>query len=167
MGSEAVVRKRVVFTSEQRGKLEEALFALGSSPERPGGDNDAWAVFYDNSAMALTGRDWWLCEKEGSWQLRVPRLKPSGAAGLTKSGYEELTDIEAILERVGLVQHAEALRKGLVNNVEKLLGQAGVTPFARIYSEVCFYRLSEKGDPEGECSKETDYRGLALVLHQL
>jgi len=171
------VQQRLVLTDAQRGCIEEELYQMGATPHRvsaKGSDEPdespithqgCWLVFYDNPAFALTMRDWWLSERAGKWLLRVPLLKPGGAAGLITSGYEELTVIEEILERVGLVQHAEALRKGIVSNVEKLLAQAGVTPFARVYTQGCIYRLREKGDATEATSDETD--GLILALHNM
>lgn len=133
------------------------------APAAPSG----WLVFYDNAAFALTLRDWWLSERSGKWLLRVPLLKPGGAVGLVTSGYEELTVVEDILERVGLVQHAQALRKGIVSNVEKLLAQAGVTPFARVYTQSCIYRLRDQGTTAEAPSEEAEPVGLVLALHNM
>lgn len=177
----AQVRHRAVLTSTQRGKVEEALFELKASAKAAGTEGscgpspvgeDRWLIFYDNQSMALTLRDWWLCETEGSWLLRVPLLKPNGTAGLCTSGYEELTDVEEILTRVGLVQHAEALRKGLVKNVERLLAQANVTPFARVHASSCFYRLHETvstppGVSAGAAPEGAASRDVRLALHLL
>merc|ERR1712150_149957 len=88
--------------------------------------------------------------------------------GIT-AGYDELNNVEEILERIGLMQHAEAFRKGVVRNVEKLLAQAGVTPFARIYSDGCFYRLRDgTAEPTREApAGEVGTLGHVLVLRQL
>jgi len=127
-----------------------------------------WTTYYDNAGSALTLRGWWLCEKGGSWTLHVPILVPKGKDEIAVSGYEQVTVVEEILERVGLTSHADALRKGLVKNVEKLFMQAGVVPFARIHGDTVIYRLREKeGKLSGGSGSDDEGRPLVVALHQL
>lgn len=172
---DAAVRKRLVLTGVQRGALEEKLFEAGAmaSPVQSSGSGESgessgetramsggggWVTFYDNEALALSKRGWWLCKRDGSeWSLHVPTL--------VADGYEELTEIGQILERSGLPSHAEALRKGHAKNVDRLWAQAGVIPFARVHIDSCQYGLQEKdGKLVGGSAEDSSF---ALILHQL
>lgn len=88
---------------------------------------EGWEVYYDNDDFALTSRGWWLREEGGGWLLRVPLIIPGGPQGL----FTEITVPGDILEWVGLEQHAELVRSGKNNNIERLLGNVGVRPYAR------------------------------------
>lgn len=100
--------------------------APGGSSRDARGDG-SWEVYYDRIDFALTLRGWWLRERGGEWLLRAPAAE---------GGYEELSDIEEILERVGLAAYAEAWKRWSEKqrNLEKLLHQASVVPFARFRS---------------------------------
>lgn len=120
-------------SSRGQGTSEESI-----TPASPAG---TWETYYDNAELALTLRGWWLRETCGGWLLRVPEIPfvamesavlalPAAAA----YSYEEITEPALILEKVGLVQHAEAFRKGVVASFETLLAQAKVLPFARLHT---------------------------------
>lgn len=105
-----------------------------------------WEIYYDNEAFALTLRGWWLCERGGGWLLRVPVHSCSGGTDMQQqvrvTSFEEVTVPEVILERIGLPKHAELSRKSPMKKIERLLAQAGVTPFARLHTDRRFCRVS-------------------------
>eukprot|EP00747_Dinoflagellata_sp_TGD_P068147 gnl/TRDRNA2_/TRDRNA2_155587_c0_seq1.p1 gnl/TRDRNA2_/TRDRNA2_155587_c0~~gnl/TRDRNA2_/TRDRNA2_155587_c0_seq1.p1 ORF type:complete len:248 (-),score=46.58 gnl/TRDRNA2_/TRDRNA2_155587_c0_seq1:53-796(-) len=108
--------------------------ASGGNPASGGRDCESgWESFYDNAAMAITLRGWWLREFCGKWTLLVPTSAADTSVPFTT--YTELTALDDILEKLGLCKYAEALKKGLDVPVERLLAQAGVRRFARIHVE--------------------------------
>lgn len=116
--------------SEAQRLALAAELGCGEDEAQGGGresrSDGAWEVYYDRIDFALTLRGWWLRECGGQWLLQAPAAEGGG--------YEEITVIEDILERVGLAPYAEAWKKWneKQRNLEKLLHQASVVPFARL-----------------------------------
>mmetsp|Transcript_33480 Transcript_33480/g.61045 ORF Transcript_33480/g.61045 Transcript_33480/m.61045 type:complete len:357 (+) Transcript_33480:65-1135(+) len=146
-------------------------------------DADDWEVYYDNVNCALTMRGWWWCRRNNAWRLLVPELvPPPDAAGSTRADaggfgcirYQEITDVEDILAKVGLVQHAEAWRRQnakskTLHRFEKLLAQASVFPFARFRGKRHVYHLSQEprgggGNEEHADSSSSGSGGMQLAI---
>mmetsp|Transcript_37163 Transcript_37163/g.104858 ORF Transcript_37163/g.104858 Transcript_37163/m.104858 type:complete len:286 (-) Transcript_37163:64-921(-) len=153
-GGQETCSRTVVLSRSQRVALEGELAQLGVTAGRrtdqPSDNAEAmstgkWEVYYDTADSKLTIRGWWLRQQDGEWLLRVPKYAPEGTSGIQHVGYEEITDPEDILRRVGLVEQAEAYSKGLGRTLERLFNQVGVVPFARIYVESRVYHLRQIG----------------------
>eukprot|EP00747_Dinoflagellata_sp_TGD_P167539 gnl/TRDRNA2_/TRDRNA2_192122_c0_seq1.p1 gnl/TRDRNA2_/TRDRNA2_192122_c0~~gnl/TRDRNA2_/TRDRNA2_192122_c0_seq1.p1 ORF type:complete len:343 (+),score=78.32 gnl/TRDRNA2_/TRDRNA2_192122_c0_seq1:53-1030(+) len=131
------VRQGVLITEQQRRELETefAKAAWVVKPETCGSGQTGWETYYDNEAMALTMRGWWLRDSGGDWVLHVPVYEQVGEDQVQFENYEEITGLEEILEKVGLTKYAEAVRKGFGMTPERLFAQAGVVPIARLHTE--------------------------------
>lgn len=173
------VRQFVLLSAEQCADLEHEMVAaeaarrnesattstLQHAPQPPQGGTPAKAasvceVYYDNSSLLLTLRGWWLCEREGSWHLRMPVVNSRGNPEKPLMHYEDIIVPEDILDRVGLVQHADALRQGAAKSVERLLAQAGVLPFARFQTEERIYCREQEGGT-------VPRRQLTVIVHHV
>lgn len=90
--------------------------------------DEAFETYYDRTDYALSLRGWWLRERAGEWQLRVPTEQ--GQLGPT----EELTDVSEILKRVGLGQYVQAWKDLPEDkrNLQKMLKLVNVEAFARV-----------------------------------
>lgn len=123
------------------------LVSLRDGTDTPGaGKSSGRRTFYDNGASALTLRGWWLCEQDGGWLLRVPLLTV-GQNQMDQAPVQTITAPDEILEISGLNQHAEVFRSGKCKDVERLLRQAGVVPFASIRVYQTIYEFTESENP--------------------
>ncbi|CAK0873997.1 unnamed protein product [Prorocentrum cordatum] len=102
-------------------------------------------TYYDSAAWNLTRRGWWLLESQGAWTLHVPQFAPDGDGGHRLQGYEQVREDAEILDKMGLTEHAKALREGWGGSATMtvLLSQASVVPFAQLLVEhvTCRARL--------------------------
>lgn len=146
-------RRHVLLVEVRRlTELEASLRALDASlvlvASTPGAqtsttraEQEEWMAFYDNAALALTQRGWWLCEHGATWRLRMPTNHDDEQRD---ASYVEYTAPDEILEVCGLRQHAEFLRKEPDAPVHKLLNQAEVQPIARLKTSRRSCRLGLK-----------------------
>lgn len=69
--------------------------------------------YYDNASLDLTRKDWWLRERNGSFELKQA-LATRGADGVDH--YKELEDDASIAEALGLAFDGQAMAKLLEAN---------------------------------------------------
>jgi len=84
------VEKKVFLTSEQREQLVASL-PLGK-------EKAFWDVYYDGPSFQLTKNDWWLRQRQGNWELKIPVSFGQGHNGC--QSYEEIEDPQQILMRL-------------------------------------------------------------------
>ncbi|CAE8733141.1 unnamed protein product [Polarella glacialis] len=145
--------------SDRQSESGDCIKAVGKS-------DGSWEVYYDNEQMALTLRGWWLVEKGDRWLLRMPVFDADGPCSLRLVKYDDVSGLEEILERLGLVQHAEAMRNGKSKSMEMLLAQAGVVPFARLDSKLEIWHLHKGGSLFSDEARLQERRDLRVTLSQ-
>jgi hypothetical protein len=124
------IERRFVVTPEAWGRVIEAAQALMT------GSDDATSVkmmrdsYYDTHDWVLTRRDWWLRERSGMWELKVPVVPVEErlpGAILTADRYHEYVGDEAVTAQLVHVLTAS--------------GDAGPVPHRIVERLVCFATL--------------------------
>ncbi len=91
-------------------------------------------VYYDNASYDLTGGDFWLRERDGRFELKVP-LNEKGESRAATDRYKELESDEEIGRELGLDLSGKDLRRALA--------ELGYSPFATITTEREQYRKED------------------------
>lgn len=105
------VEKKFLLSEEQeQALLKDAVFS---------GQKELTDIYYDDAGYSLTKKDWWLRQRNGAWELKIP----SGSfvdAHRTTDRYREIENAKEILAHLGLSDSIE-----LPAALEKL----GIKPF--------------------------------------
>jgi len=105
-----IEKKFLLSDEQQRALLKDAVFS---------GEKKLTDVYYDDADCSLTKKDWWLRQRNGAWELKIP----AGSfvdAHRTTDRYREIEDAKEILAHLGL---SDALE------LPQALEKAGVKPF--------------------------------------
>ena len=90
-------------------------------------------VYYDSADFSLTTKDYWLRQRDGEWELKVP-LNSKGMDRGETDLYEELETEQEIVEE---------LKISTENELSGELRKKGIVPFATITTEREYYRKSD------------------------
>lgn len=84
------IEKKVFLTEEQRHMLWSSLPAHAAKI--------FCDIYYDGPGFPLTTRDWWLRQRDGAWELKIPWS--TGHGETSTHSYEEVVEDDAILFRL-------------------------------------------------------------------
>jgi len=90
-------------------------------------------VYYDSKDFRLTRADYWLRERDGKWELKVPVRSIATRDG----GIDRYTELESETEII------KELRLPPDNPLNQSLQKEGIIPFARIVTNRETYQMSE------------------------
>lgn len=130
------IERKFFLTGGQQATLRSSLETLS--------EKELDDTYWDAPGYPLTTRDWWLRQRNGAWELKVPwaRAQIGGA-----ESFEEFEGDAAVLNR--LRDDGFALTSAGGASIEDILRDSSFVPFARLHTARVSLRGSESAAATG------------------